>query len=148
MARKQKTAPSFAPITTEIANAIMAASKAYKFENFELDVEEAAVDMTDYDHIFVRSEGCEIRIAVGTGEIPFPNKPIPTNSYGTVIASGWIVDRLPGLLVREKLDLKGTLNLDYSKPEAKINGDLYLDMLVKAVKIKKAVFDLLKTEIV
>lgn len=147
MARKQKIAPSFAPITIEIANAIMAASKAYKFEDFELDVEEAAVDMTDYDHIFVCSEGCEIRIAVGTGEIPFPNKPISTNSYGTVIASGWIVDRLPGLLVREKLDLKGTLNLDYSKPEAKINGDLYLDMLVKAVKIKKAVFDMLKTEI-
>lgn len=47
MARKQTIAPSFAPITTEIANAIMAAADGYKFENFELDVEEAAVEMTD-----------------------------------------------------------------------------------------------------
>lgn len=147
MARKQKIAPSFAPITTEIANAIMAAANAYKFENFELDVEEAAVEMTDYDHIFVRADGCEIRIAVGTGEIPYPGKPIPTNSYGNVIASGWIVERLPGLLCRERIELKGTLNLDYSKPEAKINGDLYLDMLVKAVKVKKSVEATLKTEI-
>lgn len=148
MARKQKIAPSFAPITTEIANAIMAASNGYKFENFELDVEEAAAEMTDYDHIFVRAEGCKIRIAVGTGEIPYPGKPIPTNSYGNVIASGWIVERLPGLLSREKLELKGTLELDYSKPEAKINGDIYLDMLLKAVQIKRSVCAVLKTKIV
>ena len=148
MARKQKIAPSFAPITTEIANAIMAASSDYKFENFELDVEEAAVDMTDYDHIFLNAEGCQIRIAVGTGCIPLTNNPISTNSYGQVIASGWIVERLPGLLSREKLELEGTLELDYSKPEAKINGDLYLDMLLKAVQIKKKVCDTLKEKIV
>jgi hypothetical protein len=148
MARKQKIAPSFAPITTEIANAIKAASDGYKFENFELECEEAAVDMGDYDHIYLNAEGCQIRIAVGTGEIPIPGKPVPTQSYGRVIASGWIVERLPGLLSREKLELEGTLELDYSKPEAKINGDRYLDMLLKAVQIKRSVCAVLKTEIV
>ena len=148
MARKQKIAPSFAPITTEIANAIMAASNGYKFENFELNVEEAAVDMTDWDQIYLNAEGCQIRIAVGTGEIPIPGKPVPTDNYGKVMASGWIIERLPGLLSREKLELEGTLELDYSKPEAKINGDLYLDMLEKAIKIKKKVCDALKEKIV
>lgn len=147
MARKQKIAPSFAPITIEIANAIKAAAQ-YRGIDFAVECEPAAVEMTDYDHIFVRSEGAEIRIAVGTGEIPYPGKPIPTNSYGNVIASGWIDERLPGLLCRERIELKGTLELDYTKPEAKINGDLYLDMLKKAVQVKRSVCAVLKTEIV
>jgi hypothetical protein len=37
----------------------------------------------------------------------------------------------------ERVHLKGKLELDYNKPEAKINGDLYVDMLEKAIKIKK-----------
>lgn len=145
MARKQKITP-FAPITTEIANAIMAASKAYKFENFELDVEEAAVEMTDYDHIHITAEGCQITLAVGTGEIPYPGNPIPTNNYGKVMAYGCIL-QAPGVMCREKAHLNGELELDYSKPEAKVNGDLYLDMLDKAIKIKKAMEAALDKEI-
>lgn len=145
MARKQKIAPSFAPITTEIANAIIAAIDDYAFD-VAVECEPASVDMTDDDHIFVKAEGVVIRIAVGTGEIPYPGNPIPTNNYGKVLVNGYIA-QAPGVNCTEKAWLNGSLELDYSKPEAKINGTLFLDILDKAIKIKKKIEDAFAEEI-
>lgn len=145
MARKQTIAPSFAPLTIEIANAIKAAAE-YRGVDFTIECVSAADDMTDYDHVYLDSEGCRIVAAVGTGEIPYPGNPIPTNSYGKVMAYGYILEA-PGVVCREKVHLNGKLELDYSKPEAKVNGDLYLDMLAKAIKIKKTIEAALDEEI-
>lgn len=145
MARKQTPAPSFAPITIEIANAIKAAAE-YRGIDFAVECVSAADDMTDYDHVYLDSEGCRIVVAVGTGEIPYPGNPIPTNSYGKVMAYGYILEA-PGVVCREKVHLNGKLELDYSKPEAKVNGDLYVDMLDKAIKIKRTIEAALDEEI-
>lgn len=145
MARKQTIAPSFAPLTIEIANAIKATAISLG-KDFAVEYVSATDDMTDYDHVYLDSEGCRIVVAVGTGEIPYPGNPIPTNSYGKVMAYGYIL-QAPGVVCREKIHLNGTLELDYSKPEAKIHGCLYLDMLAKAIKIKKTIEAALDEEI-
>ena len=145
MARKQTIAPVLAPLTAEIANAVKDAALARGID-FAVECKPSAVDMTDYDHINIDAEGCRIVIAVGTGEIPYPKDPIQTGNYGKVMAYGYIL-QAPGVMCREKVHLNGTLELDYSKPEAKVNGDLYLDMLDKAIKIKKAMEAALDEEI-
>ena len=145
MARKQTIASVLAPLTAEIANAVKDAALARGID-FAVECMPSAVDMTDYDHINIDAEGCRIVIAVGTGEIPVPGNPIPTGNYGKVKAYGYIL-QAPGVMCREKAHLKGTLELDYRKPEAKVNGDLYLDMLDKAIKIKKAMEAALAEEI-
>ena len=149
MARKQKITPSIAPLTAEIANAIVAATKSYAIENrcsVNVEWSPAADEMTDNDHIYITAEGCQITLAVGTGEIPYPGNPIQTNSYGKVMAYGYILEA-PGTGIRTKCHLNGKLELDYSKPEAKINADIYVDMLNKAIHVKKAIEAALAEEI-
>ena len=145
MARKHTPAPILAPLTIEIANAVKAAASTRGIDVVVAYVS-AADDMTDDDHIYLDSEGCRIMIAVGTGEIPIPGNPIPTNNYGKVMAYGYIL-QAPGVMCIEKVHLKGKLELDYNKPEAKVNGDLYVDMLDKAIKIKKTIEAALDEEI-
>ena len=145
MARKQTPAPTFAPLTIEIANAIKATAISLG-KDFAVECEPASVEMTDYDHINLDADGCRIVVAVGTGEIPYPGNPIPTNNYGKVMAYGYIL-QAPGVISREKVHLKGKLELDYSKPEAKVHGCVYLDMLDKAIKIKKTMEAALDEEI-
>ena len=135
MARKQTITKILAPLTIEIANAVKGAASARGID-IAVAYVPAADEMTDYDHIYIDAEGCRIVVAVGTGEIPYPGNPIPTNNYGKVMAYGYIL-QAPGVMCVEKVHLKGKLELDYNKPEAKVNGDLYLDMLDKAIKIKK-----------
>jgi len=153
MARKHTPAPILAPLTIEIANAVKAAASTRGID-VVVECVSAADDMTAYDHIYLDSEGCRIVVAVGTGEIPYPGNPYPMNNYGKVIAYGYILQALapealqaPGVVCQEKVHLKGKLELDYNKPEAKVNGDLYLDMLDKAIKIKKTVEAALDEEI-
>ena len=148
MARKQTIAKILAPLTIEIANAVKDAAVGRSID-FAIAYVPAADEMTDYDHIYIDAEGCRIVVAVGTGEIPYPGNPIPTNNYGKVMAYGYIL-QAPGVMCVEKVHLKGKLELDYNiynKPEAKVNGDLYLDMLDKAIKIKKTMEAALDEEI-
>lgn len=145
MARKHTPAPILAPLTIEIANAVKAAASTRGIDVVIAYVP-AVHDLTPYDHIYLDSEGCRIMIAVGTGEIPILENPIPMNNYGKVMAYGYIL-QAPGVMCIEKVHLKGKLELDYSKPEAKVNGDLYVDMLDKAIKIKKTMEAALDEEI-
>jgi hypothetical protein len=135
MARKHTPAPILAPLTIEIANAVKAAASTRGIDIVVAYVS-AVHDLTPYDHIYLDSEGCRIVVDVGTGEIPILENPIPMNNYGKVMAYGYIL-QAPGVMCIERVHLKGKLELDYNKPEAKINGDLYVDMLEKAIKIKK-----------